>query len=281
MTKLPALFIIGLTLSAPGYSASDRQYDAATGLHFVTIPAGRFMMGTTDLDLAVAEMPEPDRSLIRDETPAHQVHINQPFQLADTEVTQQLWLNIMASRPGPDSHWRLQGWQTLPVVSVSWEDTRRFIDTLNQRSERYTYRLPTESEWEYAARGGSPDLRPFDRLALDEHAWYLHNSDDIPHPVAGLEANAYGLYDMFGNAWEWVADWYASDAYQHHRKTNPTGPMDGDKKVRRGGSYHCPPHLVRSAYRAADASDTRYSVLGFRLVREPRAKRPVKLTDER
>lgn len=237
-------------------------------LKFATIPAGQFIMGTTDLNKALADLPDPKAAMINDETPAHKVVFEKPFHLSQTEVTQKTWLSIMGSRPGPDSHWQAKNWEQLPVVSVSWTAANNFIDKLNQQSPDVHYRLPTEAEWEYAARAGDTGLRPFSRLAMDEYAWYIHNSNDEVQAVAQLKANAWGLYDMHGNVWEWVADWYSPTAYEESAKINPQGPEQGSKKIRRGGSYHCPPHLIRSAYRAADIPTKAYSVLGFRLVAE-------------
>lgn len=274
MTRLLNRMFIVLLLSPYAAVAdeikADIHPDTLTGLEFATIPAGAFMMGNSDLTQAVAEMPEPDESLIRDEIPVHKVTFNQPFQLSTTEVTQQLWLDIMNKKPGPDSHWQHAEWQKLPVVSVSWNVVQQFIDRLNQRSKQYHYRLPSEAEWEYAARAGNRNLRPFNILEMDEYAWYLHSSNDEIHPVATLNANPLGLYDMLGNTWEWVQDWYSPDTYRLSTAIDPKGPKTGTKKVRRGGSYHCPPHLIRPGYRAADTPDTAYSVIGFRLVREKR-----------
>ena len=257
------------TLSAAG---SGAFHDDTSGLDYVSIPAGSFVMGTPEpaLKRAIAEMPKPDAKLVADETPAHTIVFDHDFMLSTTEVTQQAWYQLMKTRPGPDSHWQHKHWQQLPVVSVSWEDVQQFIDKLNSISSQYYYRLPTEAEWEYAARAGNNDLRPFSLLEMDEHAWYLHNSNDEVQAVAQLDANAFGLYDMFGNAWEWVADWYHPQSYASSEQLNPQGPVTGTKKVRRGGSYHCSPHLVRSAYRAADLPGVAYSVLGFRLVAKAR-----------
>jgi formylglycine-generating enzyme required for sulfatase activity len=248
--------------------AEQVALDPLLDLKFVTIPAGQFIMGTENLDEAQAELPDPKTAMIDDELPAHRVLFEKPFRLSQTEVTQKSWLAIMGTKPGPDSHWSAKNWQQLPVVSVSWNRATEFIDKLNRLSSDVHYRLPTEAEWEYAARAGNSGLRPFSKLSMDEYAWYINSSNDEIQAVAKLEANAWGLYDMYGNVWEWVADWYSPTAYTESARNNPQGPEKGNKKVRRGGSYHCPPHLIRSAYRAADDPKKSYSVLGFRLVAE-------------
>ena len=234
---------------------------------FVTIPAGNFVMGTADIDDVLFEIPPDQARHIRDEQPAHRVQLN-AFEIGKYEITQQQWLAVMATRPGPESYWLRQDWRDLPVVSVTWHDTQAFIRALNQLDSNYRYRLPTEAEWEYAARAGSNGLRPFEVDEIDQHAWSIQNSGDVPQAVGKLAANGFGLHDMFGNAWEWVQDWYEPTAYAAHKTLDPTGPATGTRKVRRGGSYHCQTHLVRSAYRAADVPTQRYSVTGFRLVRE-------------
>ena len=261
---LLSLLSIQLAIQAQAEPVAITDFD----VKFATIPAGQFIMGTTDLNKALADLPDPKAAMINDETPAHKVVFEKPFRLSQTEVTQKTWLSIMGSRPGPDSHWQAKNWEQLPVVSVSWTAANNFIDRLNQQSPDVHYRLPTEAEWEYAARAGDTGLRPFSRLAMDEYAWYIHNSNDEVQAVAQLKPNAWGLYDMHGNVWEWVADWYSPTAYEESAKINPQGPEQGSKKIRRGGSYHCPPHLIRPAYRAADIPTKAYSVLGFRLVAE-------------
>ena len=263
LRQTPVFFVLLFNLSL-------LQADPLNGLPFVVIPAGEFVMGTTNLDEAVADMPKPDKNMIADETPAHRVIFKQSFLLSKTEVTQEIWFNIMHSRPGPETHWQHPQWKQLPVVSVSWHDTQNFIKKLNRQSGKTIYRLPTEAEWEYAARAGNTDLRPFSSLDMDQYAWYLHSSNDEIQPVATREANPWGLHDMYGNVWEWVNDWYNPSTYANSTNSNPQGPTEGDKKVRRGGSYHCPPHLIRPGYRSADLPTKAYSVLGFRLVATPR-----------
>lgn len=245
-----------------------------TDLKFVRIPAGRFTMGTADIEAALADLPETEAGntseIISDETPAHTVVFKTPFLLSQTEITQKVWFKVMGTQPGPEPQWRASNWQQLPVVSVSWNRVMEFIKKLNRLSTNTSYRLPTEAEWEYAARAGNEALRPFSVLAMDEYAWYIHNSNDELQTVAQLEANDWGLYDMYGNAWEWVSDWYSPTAYAESETINPQGPLQGTKKVRRGGSFHCRPHLVRPAYRSATYPAEGYSVLGFRLVAENR-----------
>jgi sulfatase modifying factor 1 len=271
--RLPLLFILlGLFYSAHAQVAITAD---KLDLKFVTIPAGRFIMGTTDLSEAIADLPDPEAEKIDDESPAHTVIFERSFQISQTLVTQKLWLDTMGTKPGPKLHWAYKNWQQRPVVDVTWYDANRFIDQLNKTSDNKRYRLPTEAEWEYAARAGSTGLRPFSRLAMDEHAWFIHNSNDEVQAVAQLEPNAWGLYDMYGNVWEWVSDWYSPTTYTSATRINPQGPTKGTKKVRRGGSFHCPPHLIRSAYRATNTPDKSYSVLGFRLVTEKKQP-PVK-----
>ena len=272
LQKTGCLLILLSTLPAQ-LLAAPSGVKPLIDLEFVTIPAGQFIMGTENLAEALADLPEPKAAMIDDETPAHTVIFDKPFLLSKTEVTQKLWFEIMHSKPGPAENWQAGNWQRLPVVSISWDAAREFIDKLNQHSDKRHYRLPTEAEWEYAARAGSTGLRPFDKIAMDEYAWYINSSNDEVHPVAMLKANAWGLHDMYGNVWEWVADWYSpgtykNRAYAESEEISPQGPEQGTKKIRRGGSYHCPPHLIRPAYRAADTTDKAYSVQGFRLVAE-------------
>lgn len=244
---------------------------ATPSIDFVTIPAGKFLMGTMYLEDALIEMPVDNRPDVTDEQPLHEVSIS-AFAIGKYEITQGQWLALMGTKPGPDAYWQGQHWQDLPVVSVTWHDTQRYIAKLNEQDNHYRYRLPTEAEWEYVARGASTDLRPFAVEDMDDYAWSITNSGDIPQPVGQLKANWFGVHDMFGNAWEWVNDWYAANSYSNHSKIDPTGPSSGDKKVRRGGSYHCATHFVRSAYRAADIPTQRYSVIGFRLVRQAKQR---------
>ena len=261
-------FLFAILLSLP-LQAKD-TIENFLGMRFIQIPAGEFIMGTEDLTSAIMEIPEPEKNALADEAPAHTVVISRPFYLAQTEVTQQQWFKVMENRPGPEELWQRADWHSLPVVSVNWYMAQRFVEELNKMDDKYHYRLPTEAEWESAAKDGVNALRPVNIENLEDYAWFINNSKDIPQPVATRKPNRFGVYDMMGNVWEWVDDWYAADTYTKEKRTDPTGSSNGRSKVRRGGSYHCPLHLTRPGYRSANPPDTRYEVLGFRVIAEPR-----------
>jgi formylglycine-generating enzyme len=265
-SRLCLALLIACLSSSPGFASET--LNNSLDMRFVRILAGTYVMGNSQMDETAFELPDGDVQRIQDETPPHTVRISRDFWLGATEVTQAQWLRLMGNRPGPAALWRRADWQRLPVVSISWNDAQRFIQKLNAKEKTQAYRLPSEAEWEYAARAGSPDARPFPKEKLNDYAWSIKNSKDEPQPVASKLANAWGLYDMLGNAWEWVADRYHQDYYANAPKADPQGPSSGEQRVRRGGSYHCETHLMRVNYRAADTPDTRYSVLGFRVLRE-------------
>ena len=264
------VFGAGLLVAAAATAASPEVIRNELGMEFVRVPAGTYKMGTADLEAAVMLQPEPEPAKIEDETPRHRVRISEPFHLGRTEVTQGQWQAVMGTRPGPDNYWARDDWRRLPVVAVSWTMAQRFIARLNARDDGLRYRLPTEAEWEYAARAGTTGLWPWPRRQLAAHAWFINNSGDRPHPVASRQPNAFGLHDMIGNVWEWTHDWYRPDTYAQGPRVDPQGPETGEYRVRRGGSYHCPIHLTRVARRSANTPETAYSVIGFRLVAERR-----------
>ena len=257
-------FLFAILLSLP-LQAKD-TIENFLGMRFIQIPAGEFIMGTEDLTSAIMEIPEPEKNALADEAPAHAVVISRPFYLAQTEVTQQQWFKVMENRPGPEELWQRADWHSLPVVSVNWYMAQRFVEELNKMDDKYRYRLPTEAEWEYAAKDGVNALRPVNIENLEEYAWFINNSKDIPQPVASRKPNHFGVHDMMGNVWEWVADWYAPDTYTSKKRIDPAGPANGRSKVRRGGSYHCPLHLTRPGYRSANPPGTQYEVIGFRVI---------------
>jgi formylglycine-generating enzyme required for sulfatase activity len=239
-------------------------------MKFVKISAGNFKMGLNDYVSALMEVPEPKENELKDELPQHQVKITHDFYMGQTEITQQQWLGIMQNKPGPKKFWKQSNWKTLPVVSVSWFMAARFTEEINKLDKHYRYRLATEAEWEYVARAGSGEFRPVAIENLEDYAWFINNSGDVQQPVASKKPNAFGVYDMLGNVWEWVDDWYAPDAYAAKGRSNPVGPKKGISKVRRGGSYHCQVHLIRPGYRAANKPEVAYEVSGFRVVAEKR-----------
>ncbi len=196
------------------------------------------------------------------ELPAHLVRISQPFYLGTCEVTQAQWQEVMENAP---SHF--MGDPNLPVENVSWDDVQEFIHRLNERENHTEYRLPTEAEWEYAARAGSTMAYSFgdDSVRLGEYAWYAENSGGRSHVVGQLEPNAWGLYDMHGNIWEWVQDWYAE--YLSEMLTDPYGPASGSFRVFRGGSWNNRARYCRSSFREGDVPDHRGNDLGFRLLK--------------
>ncbi len=201
--------------------------------------------------------PDSEPGRYPDEGPQHQVTISKSFELQTTEVTQSQWQAVMGSNPS-----YFKG-SDLPVETVSWDDAQAFITKLNAMGDGYRYRLPTEAEWEYSARAGTPGAYAGD---LDAMAWYSDNSGGKTHLVATKAANAWGLYDMHGNVWEWVQDWYGD--YPASAVTDPVGPSSGSYRVLRGGGWFFYSQYCRSALRFNISPDIRYDGdLGLRLLR--------------
>lgn len=207
---------------AQSTGGAPRTYTNSIGMEFVLIPAGSFQMGADPNFEDAAD----------DQTPRHRVTLSQPFYLGKYEVTQEQWVAVMGTNPS-----RFKG-RTNPVEQVSFDDVQTFIRKLNAKEGGSRYRLPTEAEWEYAARAGATGKYGFgdddDQLGL--YAWYTGNSGDKTHPVGQLRANAWGLHDMHGNVWEWVQDWYDESYYRHSPATDPRGPGSGSNRVFRGGA---------------------------------------------
>mgnify|MGYP002729777738 FL=1 len=175
------------------------------------------------------------------------------------EVTQALWKAVMGRKPS-----FFEG-DNLPVEWVSWNDCQKFISKLNKMTGR-RFRLPTEAEWEYAARGGkkSRGYQYSGSSNISDVAWYDGNSGSKTHPVGTKQANELGIYDMSGNVYEWCQDSYVS--YVSASQTNPTGAVSGAFPVGRGGGWNCIARGCRSAFRYGYAPDDRDSYLGLRLV---------------
>ena len=220
--------------------------EAMSAVKFVWIPPGTFRMGT----ITGGNF---------DERPATTVTISHGFYIATQEVTQGTWMAVMGNNP---SEFNGCGFRC-PVENVSWNDVQRFIDKLNEMIGYEMYRLPTEAEWEYAARGGSTvdgHVRGLDRIA-----WHSGNSELQTRPVGLLDKNQFGLHDMLGNVWEWVLDW--SGRYDGDAVTDPTGPRNGSYKVYRGGSWRTAAEHCRPGNRSVGFPDDSLGSLGFRLVR--------------
>jgi len=222
----------------------------STGMEFVPIPAGKFMMGCSP----------GDNQCDFDESPSHQVEIAKSFEMGKYEVTQAQWSKVMGSNP---SKFKVD--DRLPVESVSWDDVQAFIARLNALKDGYRYRLPTEAEWEYAARAGSTGPRYAD---LDAIAWYEHNSGNESFPGGQKQPNSLGLYDMIGNVWEWCSDWYGPGYYSSSPQKDPQGPASGVHRVLRGGSRLSFALRARASFRYLLLPDIRSTVAGLRLCRE-------------
>jgi len=196
-----------------------------------------------------------------DEKPVHEVCVDD-FYIGKYEVMQGEWESIM----GTNSSY-FKGNVNRPVENVSYDDVRKFIKKLRQRTGK-KYRLPTEAEWEYAARSGGKDelfAGTSDLLELEEYAWYDGNSDSETHPVGQKEPNGLGIYDMSGNVWEWVGDRFDAKYYERSPKNNPKGPLGGEYMVLRGGSWGNPPVFIRAADRSGYDPWHRSGLNGFRL----------------
>ena len=254
---------------------SSYIYPYLAQMSFAEIPAGKFTMGS----------PNSEKNRYRDEKQVR-VEISHGFEIGLTEVTQYQWFVVMGSNPSyikdkkycPQSFMVLGGislCSDFPVEDVSWNDIEYYIREYNKRvKDGYTYRLPTEAEWEYAARAGTSTAFSFgdNPSMLKDYAWYIINSEMQTHNVASKKPNAWGLYDVHGNVWEWVSDNYHYTESYRLKDTvglsrNPVGPSRGSTRVMRGGSSHNNWYNLRSAsinYWGPGKSN--YNI-GFRLVR--------------
>ena len=211
---------------------APREITNSAGMKLVLVPAGEFLMGS----------PEGEKDHNADEWPRHKVTITKAFYMGAMEVTQAQWTDIM----GRNSSF-LKG-DTLPVDQVTWEAVQDFLKKLSKK-EGKEYRLPTEAEWEYACRAGSTTRYYFgdDEAKLGDYATYKDQLHGKARPVGEKKPNAWGLYDMHGNVWEWCQDWYGP--YAKDAVVDPTGPAQGVVRVLRGGSAGATPLVCRSALR--------------------------------
>jgi formylglycine-generating enzyme required for sulfatase activity len=259
LKKYPASEFIGLAANRlktletaksatnPSSSNMPRRHTNGAAIEFVLIPPGSFMMGSTNGKA--------------DEKPVHQVTISQAFYISKYEVTQTQWQSVMGSNP---SSFKDCG-RNCPVEQVSWNDAQDFINKLNEANDGFKYRLPSEAEWEYSCRGGT--IGDFYAADVDDIGWYEDNSGKKTHAAGSKQPNAFGLYDMSGNVWEWCRDRY-------HENYNGA-PTDGSAwlsvgwynyRVLRGGSWVNDATFLRSAPRNYGPPDARANAFGFRVV---------------
>ncbi len=261
-STLKYILIAGLLVAATGISwhSNSKKSENATSVNsagnttidtivnsiepvMITVQGGRFAMGSNDNN---------------NEKPIHNVALSS-FKIAKYETTQAQWQQVLGSNPS--GH---KDCMDCPVTGVSWDDIQTFIQKLNTLSGKH-YRLPTEAEWEYAARGGlkSKGFEYAGSNDVDAVAWTWANSASTTHPVGQKKANELGLYDMGGNVFECCSDWYDENYYAKSPENNPKGPATGPHRVFRGGNVASEPAKSRVAYR--NPFQLGYATLGFRL----------------
>jgi sulfatase modifying factor 1 len=313
-----------LAIAIAPCAAETEETTNSLGTKLVLIPAGEFLMGSGEsgeqLHTAYPQYIHKP-AYYDDELPQHRVRITKPFYFGKYEVTNEQFRRFVESsgyrtqgeRDEPNDpigsggwgfnqrlekfegrrrefNWRNPGFaisDSLPVVDVTWNDCVAFCKWLSKK-EGKTYRLPTEAEWEYAARAGTKtrywsgdDPESLARIANIADATFfktfphyyprektLAGSDGfaVPTPVGSFPPNAFGLHDVHGNVWEWTADWYDEAYYAHSPTDDPQGPRTGQRHVRRGGAWHTAPLYARVTYRNYNTPESRYPNLGFRVV---------------
>ncbi len=248
---------IGLRLVWEPVPVFDRKeisvpLPGGVSLRLVRIPSGSFTMGSGD----------DEQGRQRDEGPVRRVKIEEAFYMGRFEITQAQWVAVMGENPS--TFQRLEEAPDLPVERVSWQDAQAFLARVNAPENRVLeghFALPTEAEWEYACRAASSDRFPWGEddgfSELQKHAWFNSRAEGKPHPVGTKKPNAWGLYDMHGNVWEWCDDRYAPYGNSDEGET---------KRVIRGGSWFNEPEALRSANRHRHPADSRQTNLGFRVV---------------
>jgi formylglycine-generating enzyme required for sulfatase activity len=240
-------------------------------LEMVLIPAGEFLMGS----------PDSDKQALDNEKPQHRLRITRPFYLGKYQVTQEEYQQVTGYNPSAFSatgqardRISRQDTKRFPVENVTWDEAVEFCHKLSNLPEEKaagrTYRLPSEAQWEYACRAGSMTkwCCGDDEASLVDYGWFDANSARTTHPVGEKKPNAWGLYDMHGNGWEWCQDWYDSGYYAHSPADDPMGPVTGSLRVFRGGGWIHEASCLRSAFRNFIEPGHR-SDLGLRVVVVP------------
>ena len=244
-------WLIDMILAPPSPQSQDVMLDVnGVNITMVLVEGGTFTMGAT---------PDQWPDHRRNEVPLHEVTLSS-YYISQTEVTQELWEAVMGFNPS-----QFAGDPQRPVEMVSLFDCARFVDKLTEITGR-VFRMPTEAEWEYAARGGnrSQSFKYSGSNMAEDVAWYNGNADNTTHPVATKAPNELGIYDMSGNVLEWCQDWYAS--YDEGPCTNPVGPESGYENVYRGGSWNNDSVMCRNATRDMADPHTTSNMMGLRVV---------------
>lgn len=248
MKKILVPVVLLLSLQTAFAQKHKDSKEQQVSIDMINVQGGKFDMG--------------DDSAYIDRRPAHSV-ILKNFSIGTYEVTQAQWKAVMGNNPSK------YVCDDCPVTNVSWNDIQQFIGKLNSMTGKH-YRLPTEAEWEFAARGGNMENKEHmkkysGREVLQYIAWFDRNSNDHQHPVGKKRANELGIHDMTGNVEEWTNDWYGKDYFSRRDVNDPQGPSGGNSKVVRGGSWQSEKNEVSVTRRFAYTPDTRATSLGFRL----------------
>ncbi|GHT44902.1 hypothetical protein AGMMS49965_21350 [Bacteroidia bacterium] len=266
MKKQLYLFaLLGFCAACSYPELSPEEFEELTGnstatgteLEMVTVAGGTFTMGATA---------EQGIDYDSDEHPTHSVTLSS-YAIGKYEVTQKLWWDVMGSWPGTAPSTTYGKGDNYPMYNVSYGDIQSFLTALNTKTSK-NYRLPTEAEWEYAARGGdkSKGYKYSGSNTIGAVAWFAGNSDYKVNIVGTKSPNELGVYDMSGNVWEWCRDWYGSDYISSSSQTNPTGAVSGSDRVLRGGSWYGNAASCRVSDRSYYAPSFRNDGIGFRLV---------------
>ena len=270
------IFLVFAALFAFGLRASAADFEEVTvrEIVFVRIPPGSFTIGTTDEAQAQLKAAGAWTRFEQCEQPAHPVTISKPFLMGKYAITQKQWAAVMGKKNAP---FAFKG-ENLPVESVSWTEAQSFLAALNKLEGKARFRLPTEAEWEYCCRAASAgayglaaDSAPITKENLADYAWFSANSANKTHPVGARKPNAWGLYDMQGNVWEWVADWFGAKFYTAAPQTDPQNKdsANSTERVIRGGSWVLTAPNLRASFRGAALPTAKSAYIGFRAVCEP------------